>query len=480
MAISAGPESTPADRGLSVPAPDSVPRTGRAVSSVIESRGAERVPLAERHGNPIQLLWTWSSPNLEFATTFVGFIGVAHFGLNPLQALGAIVTGNALAAFFHFCLSARGPRLGVPQMALNRLAFGRVGNTLPAAVSALTAGVGWFAVNALSAAFALNALLGIHTGLSLLVVATFQILVAVFGYDMVHKVERYLFPILAVIFAAVSVAIMARGDISAPSSGGGLAGFTLTAAACFGYSAGWNPYAADYTRYFPPGRSTERRVGMYAAAGLFLTTTVLEFVGAVAATLIPADSGNPVGDFTGQLPTTLGALALLAVTLGASAANVINIYSAALSFLSVGVRLGHRHSRALTSAALGATGTAVAYVTLSDSGARYESFLLIVAYWLGPWLGVVFSDMVLHRNRNDDTAIDEPNYTNWAGPIALITATAVSVWLFSNQTQYVGAIARHFPHLGDVTFLAGFLISAGVFAAASTVPQLAASKDTGL
>src|SRR5437016_1514320 len=37
----------------------------------VEPGGAEFIPLTERHGRPLQLFWTWTSPNLEFATVFV-------------------------------------------------------------------------------------------------------------------------------------------------------------------------------------------------------------------------------------------------------------------------------------------------------------------------------------------------------------------------------------------------------------------------
>jgi len=40
----------------------------------VEPGGAEYVPQHERHGKPIQLLWTWLSPNLEFATVFLGVL----------------------------------------------------------------------------------------------------------------------------------------------------------------------------------------------------------------------------------------------------------------------------------------------------------------------------------------------------------------------------------------------------------------------
>ena len=31
----------------------------------VEPGGAEFIPLSERHGRPIQLFWTWTSPNME-------------------------------------------------------------------------------------------------------------------------------------------------------------------------------------------------------------------------------------------------------------------------------------------------------------------------------------------------------------------------------------------------------------------------------
>src|SRR5215469_15780743 len=61
----------------------------------VEPGGAEFIPLHERHGRPLQLFWTWTSPNLEFATVFVGVLGVALFGLSFWQTVLAILVGTA-------------------------------------------------------------------------------------------------------------------------------------------------------------------------------------------------------------------------------------------------------------------------------------------------------------------------------------------------------------------------------------------------
>src|SRR3954468_18861672 len=92
--------------------------------AAVEPGGVEFIPLDERHGKPLNLFWTWMSPNFEFATVFVGVICIAFFGLTFSQAVAAIVLGTVLGSVTHGALSARGPEYGVPQMILSRISFG--------------------------------------------------------------------------------------------------------------------------------------------------------------------------------------------------------------------------------------------------------------------------------------------------------------------------------------------------------------------
>src|ERR1700737_2959700 len=126
--------------------------------ATVEPGGVEYIALRERHGKPIDLFWTWLSPNLEFATIFIGVIAVAYLGLNLWQAAAAIIIGTALGSITHAVLSSWGPKFGVPMMVESRGAFGFLGNILPAALNGVTASFGWFIVNSVSGAFALQAL----------------------------------------------------------------------------------------------------------------------------------------------------------------------------------------------------------------------------------------------------------------------------------------------------------------------------------
>ena len=173
--------------------------------AAVEPGGAEFIPLHERHGKPLQLFWTWTSPNLEFATVFVGVIGVAFFGLSFWQALLAIVIGTGLGSVTQGLLGAEGPSHGVPQMVMSRLGFGYWGNVLPAGLNAITAGIGWFAVNSVSGTFALNTLTHLPKWLCLVIIVVAQIVIAFFGHNLVHAFERYAFPLLAVIFLIATI-----------------------------------------------------------------------------------------------------------------------------------------------------------------------------------------------------------------------------------------------------------------------------------
>jgi NCS1 family nucleobase:cation symporter-1 len=455
--------------------PEALVRSGEYGDLVVavEPGGVGVIPLAERHGTPLQLLWTWTSPNLEFATVFVGVLGVAAFGLTFWQAVLAIVVGSAVGSITHGFLSARGPRLGVPQMVASRLPFGFWGNVLPAGLNSVTAGIGWFAVNSVSGALALNTLFHLAKPAALVIVVLAQVVIAFFGHNLVQSFERYAFPVLGIIFVIASVIILSKAHPGAAHGGGGIGGFLVTTGAAFGYAAGWNPYASDYTRYLP-ARSNPVAVGLWAGLGVFVSCVLLEVVGAASATIGADALGQPTSAFTGHLPTAIRDLTLLAIALGAVSANVLNIYSGALSFVALGVRLPLALRRAIVALVFGAIGFVVALFGLDDAGEKYENFLLIIAYWIGPWLAVFFTDQVLRRTLPSLDVLYDRRHRNWAGPIAMLVGMGVSIWLFSDQAKYVGPVPKHHPAVGDITFEVGFVVAAVLYAALFPLQRRAA------
>jgi NCS1 family nucleobase:cation symporter-1 len=438
----------------------------------VEPGGVEFIPLSERHGRPIQMFWTWVSPNLEFATIYVGVLGVAVFGASFWAAALACIVGSALGSLAHGVLSSWGPRLGVPQMVQGRAPFGFLGNIVPSLLMTVTAGIGWFAVNSVSATFALATLTNLPFLVALLIVVLLQVAIAFFGYNLVHAFERYAFVPLVLVFAATTVIVLSQAHFGqgfnprAPLAfGGEIGAFSLTAAAAFGYACGWNPFASDYTRYLPP--DTGRQAGLWAGLSDFTGCAVLEIMGAALVTVAGTHWGpsdNPTQQLSNALPGALAVLTLLSITVGGIAANVLNIYSGAMAFLTLGIRIPAHLRRAVVAVVFGLIGFVVASVGSGSAAHNYENFLLLISYWIAPWLGVMFTDHWLRGGDYGDGRIFFDRGRNpWSGVVAFVVATVIATSLFASQAVYTGPVPLRVPQVGDLTFVVGFVLAAAIY-----------------
>jgi nucleobase:cation symporter-1, NCS1 family len=272
-----------------------------------------------------------------------------------------------------------------------------------------------------------------------------------------------------IVFGAATIVILLRahlGQGASPKGVGDVAAFSLTAAAAFGYAVGWNPYASDYTRYLSPSAG-RARIGLWAGLGVFVSCLVLEVMGAALGTVPGTDfTGSPTDQLANSLPAVLAVVTLLCITLGGISANVLNIYSGAMAFLTLGLRIGARQRRAIVALGFGAVGFVVALIGGQGTVAHsYENFLLLISYWIAPWLGIVFTDYWLRRgDYGNESIFYDRGHNLVSGVLAFVVATVLSIWLFANQTIYVGVVPAHVPTIGDLTFVVGFVLAAGLYA----------------
>jgi NCS1 family nucleobase:cation symporter-1 len=111
----------------------------------------------------------------------------------------------------------------------------------------------------------------------------------------------------------------------------------------------------------------------------------------------------------------------------------------------------------------GVIGFFVALSGLNNAGTKYEDFLLVIAYWIAPWLAVVLTDQVMRRGTDPELLLFDTKYRNLAGPVSMLVGMGVSIWLFSNQTDYVGLVPKYFPAVGDITYAVGFVLTAVLY-----------------
>src|SRR5580692_5435092 len=160
-----------------------------ATRKFIEQRSIDYVPIAERHGKVWHLWPVWFSGDAHLATIATGVVGIALGGNFAWMAL-AVILGCALGTFFMAFHSTQGPQLGLPQMIQSRPQFGYIGALLIWVVALITY-VGYNAFNQLLAGQTIHQLAGLEPHAAFIGFTILALVLAVYGYDWIHRAQRW-------------------------------------------------------------------------------------------------------------------------------------------------------------------------------------------------------------------------------------------------------------------------------------------------
>jgi NCS1 family nucleobase:cation symporter-1 len=360
----------------------------------VEARGIEAVPAEERRGKPRELAGLWAGAFVNYASLFTASLLTTYYGLGVWDGLAATALGTLAAAVILGLLSNTGPRSGLPQIVFTRRIFGLRGSYLGAALTLFLA-VGWFAVDCVIAAQAGAQLFGggnrgTTFGL-VLVIAAVSVAVAVYGHQTIKVLETY----GAVTFAVLSAALFlflapqfhwAQGPTaSGPDYAGALVLGFMT---CFALVASWYPFASDYSRYLPASSPT-REVTFWPVVGVAAPMLLLGLFGLLLPTIdlkLAANQG-PLAVISEHAPVWVAIPFFVFVVLGEVWANYLDVYTAGLVTLAMGIRL----RRWQTALACGLFGTLLAAyaVLVTDFHAAYQDFLILTYLWAPAWAAVV-------------------------------------------------------------------------------------------
>lgn len=416
----------------------------------VEPYSTEQIPATERHGSTFGLFALWLGANLTIADFALGFLPVS-LGLSLPAIVMALTLGNVLGGLFLAAATIMGPRTGYPQMIASRWPFGRAGSYLPASLNWLST-VGWFTVNNILGTFALRVLfpaLPFALGAAMLVVV--QVALAIFGYNLVHAYERVMALVLGLLFLILTVQALSHSHAISAYHGTGnttLAAFAISLAAAFSYIASWSPYASDYSRYLPRDASAAA-IFLWTALGSIIASLWLEILGVLVAILAGPKGGDPIASAHAVMGG-LGTVAVVALILGVTAADALNLYSNGLSAraLDLGV------SRVVLTMAAGLVGLAASLYGSGNFSGNYQNFLLTLDYWITPWLAILLVDF-LTRSRSWEHAA--PRGIRWNALISYVVGVAVSV-PFMAPAYFTGPIARLWGG-ADFSYFIGFLVA---------------------
>lgn len=429
-----------------------------------------RLPEDQRSGSPRSLAAAWSGILLGPGTIVTGMVAAGgSAGPGFVIGFGGLALGVVVGVVGVAFLSLWGPRTGMAQMALGRLAFGRF-NVVPQVF--LIASL--IAYNMLSDLYSVDALadaLDIPFIAALAAVLAVEVTVLVFGVKLMRSLGLVVTVVMVVICAAL---IVGAADVPAAPAPPGSPGFPvgpflLAVGLGLSSSISWTVQACDLSRVLPAD-TPPSAVFRWVLIGMGGPLLVLGGIGA----WISSNSAlaNPMGRVDqilgGGLLATV-ALVALGTSLGLD--NAFNDYSGGLSLRQLGLPF----SRVTCSLMVAAAGVSLALVARGTNlGNLTSDVVLFAGYYAAPWFGVLLVELALRRGEPRPWQI--PAGAARAALVAFgvayflllpFTATPVGDTLAADQPipfAWFGWVSRTLLDGGDGGYLAGFAFGVGLYA----------------
>ncbi|MGZ3624796.1 MAG: purine-cytosine permease family protein [Ktedonobacteraceae bacterium] len=393
----------------------------------LETHGIERVsPKTRTHVRIRDNFTMWLSANLVISTIALGALATQAFFLGFWDGLAVIIIFNLLGVLPVAFFSTLGPKLGLRQMTITRFAFGWVGGIIMALFN-IAACIGWSTVNVIIGGQLVNSLTNgaIPEWLGILVIAILTTVVSIYGYRYVHRYERWAWIPMAIIFAIlVVVAFPHMKIIPTPVFGWAeVAGFISFGGAVYGFATGWSSYAADYNVNQPEDTSAWL-VFWLTFFGVFIPCVVLETIGMAFTSWIPKGGGDLLAGVAAPLGG-FGTFLVALLALSTVANNIPNDYSLGLSMQVLGKWFMHVPRFIWT--LIGAVVYIAIALTLVALGGNFNetltSFMLLVAYWLGPYAIILIIEHFVYRRGRynvDDWNTRSRLPAGWAAIVSMV------------------------------------------------------------
>ena len=446
----------------------------------------EPIPEADKDSTGLQQMWIWAGANIAPINWALGALGIV-LKLGLWETIVVVVLGNIVGCAIFAAFTVMGHKTGVNQMVLSRSAFGRRGAYLPSLLTFLMT-LGWIGVNTyfpVKIAVAILGQFGIgDTWLTNFAVVTvvmiIQVLIGIYGFYAIRTFEKYTVPVTVVIMLIMSILAWTRpgvvnwGHVTSLPPADHFARLTLLMTAIgVGWGISWVTWASDYSR-FVPRRVPSSAVFWYSYVGMFIPTVWLAILGAtVASTTLDTDPAKMVSAVFGGVTSIL---VLLLVLHGPIATNILNVYSAALAALSMGLRVS-RTAMALIAGIVGYLVT-IYFVFQPSFAKAFDNWMISLLLWMSPWAGVILADFfIVRRSRIEvDELYKEPARSaygdvNW-GTIVAFVAGLVAGWSVEDGLvpALQGPISTRLLGGADLSWLVGIVVAGALYLALGRRP----------
>lgn len=444
----------------------------------LEVRSIDYIPKNERHGKAWHIGPLWFMANAQIATLAVGIVSFSNGG-NFLWSVIAILIGLVIGTIFMAAHSSQGPKLGLPQMIQSRPQFGYIGALL-VWLFAFLQYAGFNIFNTVLAGNSIMAAVSAPSSSSTFwfwAVTIGAAVVALFGYDLIHKMERYLTYVTVLVLGLLTLSAVIHLQLPAGSFNLGqfnpLAFFSQLGVVA-GYQISWAIYVSDYSRYLPANTSN-RTTFRWTFWGSAVGGAWMIVLGAfLAAAVKNFDAGNPVTaikSVANSLFPGFGVIALLVFAFGLIAVTILNMYGGSLTLISsidsirkVRPTLRLRVITVVITAAL--SGTFALYAS-TNFAADFANFLFLVLYFFIPWTAINLTDyFIVRRGHYAIAEIFKPRGIygrwGWAGITAYLVAFVCMTPFFDLGSFYTGFAAKAMGGV-DISLFIGLPIGGGLY-----------------
>jgi NCS1 nucleoside transporter family len=441
--------------------------------SGVEVRSIDYVPLNERHGKLWHLGPLWFMSNAQIATLAVGLISF-YDGGNLIWSLIAVIAGVLLGTLFMAFHSAQGPQLGLPQMIQSRPQFGYLGALLVWLFAYLQY-AGFNIFNTILAGESMNKVVHGPVKMWVVIVTIVAFVIALVGYDLIHKAEQYLTYAMLVVFGIFTLVVLFK--LHYPAGSWSLSDFKWTPflgqfGVVAGYQISWAIYVSDYSRYLPPD-VTVRKTFYWTYWGSAIGGGWLMLLGALLGAWAGKDfeTIGSINDAANKLFHGFGSIVLILSALGLISVTALNMYGGSLTLISAIDSFSRvRPTMSVRAVTIGITAvlsTIGALLATDNFLANFNNFLLLILYLFIPWTAVNLVDYyIVRRGHYAIAEIFKPNGMygrwGWRGIAAYLIGFAVMIPFFSVGTLFTGFVAKKLDG-ADISLFIGLPVAAVLY-----------------
>jgi len=400
------------------------------------------------------------------------------------RTIVAVLLGNAFGTVFMALHASQGPRLGLPQMIQSRAQFGYRGVILPLFLALFTYLI-FAVVDTVIISQGLQHIFGWNPVLVGVVIAIVAVLLAVYGYDWLHRAFRVLFWASLPLWLVLTVGVVTgnAGGTPAPHSTFGWVPFLIVFAVAASNNLSYAPVVSDYSRYLPRSTPFWKVIGS-VYVGAFVSLSWLAAIGAWLAAHLGAtdalvsvrDAGNHIASGFGTVLIIVAVIALVA-TMGEMAYSGQLVVLTALD--SIRPIKPTVTKRVVTASIFAAVWAVLGLAVFHDITTTVNDGLVLSLYVLAPWTVVNLYDyFFLRHGKYAITELENRHgiygVWGWRGIAAYLIGFAASI-PFWDLSFYVSPVAKATGGL-DISFIVELLVSGLIYAVTTRTLDLSTNQ----